>query len=108
MRTLCGKYCKHEDWRLERSAVVLDDAAPIVERISEALLSATRHHGMGRSCAKSWLSDVRSPLLHRMVKQRINPISPNVHTHIIDINRHSAVSTTVLLSTVEQYPWNSW
>lgn len=93
---------------MERSAVVLDDAAPIVEKISEALFSATRHRGMGRSCAKSWLSDVRSPLLHRMVKQRINPMSPNVRTHIINMNRHSAVSTTALLFTLEQYPWKGW
>ena len=90
----------------QRGTLVLDDAAPIVEKLVR--LSATRHHGMARSCAKSRLSDVRSPLLHRMVKQRINLMSPNVLTHIIDINRHSAVWTTVLLFTLEQYPWKGW
>ena len=77
----------------------------------------TRHHGTGRSCARELLSDVRSPLSHRMKQTTINLDRMESHVHVYWLHQwefcptrcfspgRSLLCKVYCLGTIEQNPW---
>ena len=91
---------------------------PLWKNLVRLCSPVTRHHGTGRSCERELLSDVRSPLLHRMNQTTINlnKIKTSTYTGYIneDFARLDAFPQedhffveVYCLGTIEQNPWKS-
>ena len=80
---------------------------PLWKNLVRLCSPVTRHHGTGRSCARELLSDIRSPLLHRMNQTtiKLNEIKrPRILVTSMGILPYSMLFprkiTSVLRSTV--------